>query len=327
MDLSAALGFAWNFSRSRERIGLFLSFFVGCLVAFAVLLLLVFALAGGAILSAGGLQSAARNPGLVFAAIGGIIFFFIILFVFVLAAFGVWLWLSAGIMKNAASEILGERASLRGCLDYAKTRFWVLVASILLVIVVSFIVELPFSLLQLLPFVGVFFILVTVLVRLALQLGFFFAQYEVVIAGEGAVDSLRKSFDLFLKKPLDVFIVFVALIVALVILFLLSLIAPLVLAVIAAALFGAIKSLAGVVIAVLVGAAAALVFLAEIAFLEVFSEGFLAFAFLDLNGASGASRTARAAFVKPASKAPLPRASRAALPGASRAPRVSPRRK
>ncbi|MFH0974021.1 MAG: hypothetical protein V1817_04530 [Candidatus Micrarchaeota archaeon] len=300
MDLSADLGFAWNFGRNRERVGLYLLFFLGALAAFGVLALLLVALFAGAGFS-GGLPSLLNSPGAVFAAIGGILLFALLLLALFLVFLGFWLWLSAGIIKNAASEYSGERLSLRECLDYAKTRFWTLVLLTILVAAVSFIVEFPLQILELLPFIGLLFLVIAFFVRLILQLGFIFASYEAVVAGENAVDSVKKSFDLFLKNPLEVLLVAVILVVALIVLLVLSVIAPFLIAAVAVGAYSALPASAGLAVAIALGVIALIVFLAEIAFILVFIDGFLTSAFLDLNAQTRA-----------ASAAPLPRPARAA---------------
>ncbi len=303
MDLGADLGFAWNFGRNRERVGLYLLFFLGALAAFGVLALLVFALVSRVGLS-GGLPLLLRSPSAIFAAIGGVILFVLLLFALFLVIAGIGLWLSAGIIKNAANEYRGERSSLRNCLDYAKTRFWTLVLVVILVGVLSFLVELPFSLLQRLPLIGLLFLALGILVRVILQLGFLFATYEAVIPSENVVDSIKKSFELFLKNPLEVLLTGIVLVVAAIVLVILSAIVPVLLVAIAIGVYMALPSSLGFVVAIALGVIAVIVFLAELAFIKVFSEGFLAAAFLDLNAQTPVT-PARA--LRPVRAAPAPR--------------------
>ena len=301
MDLGADLGFAWNFGRNRERVGLYLLFFLGVLAAFGVLALLVIALVSRAGLS-GGLPFMLRSPSAIFAAIGGVILFVLLLFALVLVVAGIGLWLSAGIIKNAANEYRGERSSLRNCLDYAKTRFWTLVLVVILVGVLSFLVALPFSLLQRLPLIGLLFLALGILVRLILQFGFLFAEYEVIIPSENVVDSIKKSFELFLKNPLEVLLTGIVLVVAAIVLVILSAIVPVLSVAIAVGVYMALPSSLGLVVALVLGVLAAIVFLAELAFIKVFSEGFLAAAFLDLT-----AQTRAASAVPAAKRAGAPR--------------------
>ncbi len=317
MDLGAQLGFAWNFARNRERISLYLLFFLGALAVAGILLVLLFALAGGAIGAAGGVQAFARNPGAVAAVVGGVVLLTVLFVAFFLVLVGFWLWLSAGVMKNAAGEYGGgARASLRACLDYAKTRFWTVVAVGILVGIISFFVQLPFSLLSLVPFIGLFFLLLGVVARIVLAVGFLFSQFEAVVAERNAFDSLRESFALFLRLPLEVLLAAVAVLIAAIALFFLSLVLPALLVFVAGALAVALQAnAAGLLLAFVLFLLAGLVFLAEIAFLELFVQGFLTAAFIDLTGAP--SRALQRAPSRAPSRVPVRR---------GRAPRAAPRK-
>ncbi len=280
MDYGEFLNFGWGFARNRERINLLLVFFLAALVAGGVILLCLLSLTGSVPIGGGGLRALMGTGFWVLA---------VLLFaVFAVVLVGFWLWLNSGFIANAAAEYSRKNVKLRESLDYAKTRFWTVVVAVVLIGIVSFVVQLPFALLQLLPFIGILFLLLGVLVRFLLQLSFFFAQYEVVAAGEGAVASLRKSFALFSSKPLEVFIVFIIAIVAAILLFIVSLIPAAVLFVIALAVNAALKSFAGTVIAVLIGVLGLLALLVFVAFTELFSTGFLTAAFLELAGGRGA---------------------------------------
>lgn len=286
MDFGAELGFAWRFARNRERISLYLLFFLAALAAGSLVVLLLVALAGGA-LGAGSLQNLLRSSGSAFALVGGAILLLLLLVVLFFVFVGAWLWISAAVIKSAASEYSGAsgaRLSLRECLAFAKTRFWTLVATVILVAVASFVVELPLSLLQLVPRVGLFFLLVGVVVRIVLALAFFFAQYAAVVSEDNAVDALRNSVGIFLKNPLEVLLTLILLVVAAVSLFVVLLVPSGALAFLAAIVVGAVKGVAGMVLGAVIGLTAFLVFIAGIAFLEVFLEGFLTAAFLDLGG-------------------------------------------
>ena len=319
LNLGGELGFAWNFARNRERVGLFVLFFLGAFAAAGVLLLLLFALFGGALASGagGGFAALSRNPASAFALIGGavlILSFIVLLFVLI----GFWIWLSGGIMRNAAEAYRGRGASLRECLAFAKTRFWQMVIASILVIVVSAVVSLPFTLLSLIPLIGVVFVLLNFLVRFVVSLALFFTQYEVVVSGHGVIDSLRESANLFLKNALQMLILLIVFIVVVLVMFAALGFAAVLLILLAAGAYALLPGVAGLVVAGVVVLVAALVFLVGLSFFEIFTEGFLTAAFLDLGGELAA---APAAAVAPRSTA---RANASRLAG--RKPALKPKR-
>jgi hypothetical protein len=336
MDFGNALGFAWSFARNRERVGLFFLLILGALAGLGLLCLLFVALAGNA-LGVFGAGQLLRNPAAVPALVGGFAVLALLFVVFVLLLIGFWLWATAAIMKSAANEYSGERAPLRECIEFAKTRFWTLVLTIVLVAIISMLVSLPFSVLSLAqPFVvGAFFGVVAFLVRLILGLALFFAQYSAVVGGTGAAESVRESVNLFLKRPLEVFLVAVLLIIAAIVLLIAACVPTLLLALLALGIAALVGGVVGLVLCVLIGLIALLVFLVGIAFLEVFLEGFATAAFLDLSGARPSppsllpAAAAPRAFAPPTAAAPRAGAARPALkrPPASRRRVSKPKQK
>ncbi|MEM0475317.1 MAG: hypothetical protein QW343_00795 [Candidatus Norongarragalinales archaeon] len=286
MNFEALLGFAWRFARNRERVGLYTLFLLGSLAVLGLFFLLLFAVAGGAF--GGALASSVfKQPNAFFTATAAsaAVLILALFFVTVLVLAGVWLWIDAGIVKNAASEYSGERASLRECLAFTKTRFWTLAAVVILASVISF----AASFLARLPFLAappsaasvllasLFSFLASVIAALFL----FFASYAVIVVGESVVASLSDSINLFLKNPIQVFLVALITLIAAIALFVVLLI-PVAVLVFAAVFALALKGALGAALMALFLLVAALIFLVGFAFISVFLEGFKTAAFIEL---------------------------------------------
>lgn len=279
--LSAANAFAW----SRERVSVFFTFY---LFSALVAGLFLFAALGFfakfvPLIGLRNLVGASQQ----FTALIGASIFLIITFIILLLAFIILsILLSATFIKTAQEffEEKNAKPSLAQCFNHALNRFLPLVATIVLIALVVFVVSTPLLLLSFVPLLGLFFAIVRVFVNILLALSFLFAQYFVILRGMDPVNSLVKSIQLFVRKPVEVFLAFIVSIVAAAFIIIISVIPLAVVVLFGLALFLASVKGGAFIVLILLFAIAVILFLLGLAFMQVFLIGFLTSVFLDLSG-------------------------------------------
>jgi len=222
MNLFKHLVFAKNFAFDAKRVGVFLVFYALALLVLGALALSFLTAIGVSLGSLTGfLTQSFLFDGQRFFKFAGFGLFFLFAFVILaLVFFLAFLWLFAGVTRNAAHLLRGNRVSLSACLSEGLARLPALVVLTILVGLSSWIASLiaQFVLMFLLvvPIVGpVVYVVLIFLVSIVISLAFLFAQFFLLVRDAGVFESMRESVRLFARKPGSVLVAFLSYLVVL----------------------------------------------------------------------------------------------------------------
>lgn len=175
---------AWHYSLNWKRVAPFFLLLVPFVVLFAA-----FIDSAVSLLGKYGLASAAGMPPLEFMA--GLSLFFLLLIAVTAIVFLADLYVRGVLIENARSWYLGKRVSFRRSRPAVKGRYLSLLAAVIIVKLIS-------SGLGIIPAVGVILsIIVTLVFLVVLQ--------SIVVSRKGVFDSLRDSYDIFMRRKLETF--------------------------------------------------------------------------------------------------------------------------
>lgn len=121
-------------------------------------------------------------------------FLCLILFIICLAS----LYVEAVITHNAGSK---KKQTLSQSSQFIKSKYLTLLACIVIIFAITMLVEFVFAFVPLLP----------ALIDIIIGLAFFFVVQSVILGNNGCEDSLKESYNIFMKNKLNVFVYWIIL--------------------------------------------------------------------------------------------------------------------